>query len=111
MSELEHYDHEIYELDAHIGRLALACGADLSRAEIVVGLIQGRYEVCLQRDNLSKAKLFELRGLLMLKYKIEKAYAEEFGLADFDRLVAKQDAQLRLRGFPAQSLADVDGKK
>ena len=36
MSELEHYDRETYELDQRIGRLALTCGADLSRQEVVV---------------------------------------------------------------------------
>ena len=110
MSELEHYDRDLYELDARIGRLALACGAELSRSEVVVGLIKGQYDVCAHKEKLSPAKLLELRGLLMLKYKIEDEYAEEFGVADFDRMVAEQDALLSKRGFPRQSLADVGDK-
>ena len=110
MSEIEHYDSDLYELDARIGRLALACGADLSRSEVVVGLIKGHYEVCAHKEKLNAAKLLELRGLLMLKYKIEDEYAEEFGVADFNRLVAQQDALLNKRGLPEQSLADVDKK-
>ncbi|MBK7665482.1 MAG: hypothetical protein IPJ21_18490 [Sterolibacteriaceae bacterium] len=72
MSELEHYDREIYELDQRIGRLALACGADLSRHEVVVGLIKGHFESCAHTDALSKSRLAELRALLMLKSLLSK---------------------------------------
>ncbi len=107
MSELEQYDREIYELDARIGRLALACGADLSLSEVVVGLIKGRFEVCAHKENLNAAKLLELRGLFILKYKIEGQFIEEFGAAAFDRIVAEQDALLSMHGFPEQSLTDI----
>jgi len=107
MSELEQYEREIYELDACIGRLALACGADLSLSEVIVELIKGRFEVCAHRTNLNAAGLLELRGLFILKYKIEDQLIEEFGAADFARVVAEQDALLSMRGFPGRSLADV----
>ena len=110
MSELEPYDRDIFELDARIGRLALACGADLSRPEVVVSLIKGQYAACAHPQGLSPARLLELRGLLMLKYKVEEEISEEFGVADFARIVAEQDALLAKRGFPAQSLADVGDK-
>jgi len=110
MSELEQYDREIYELDARIGRLALACGADLSLSEVIVGLIKGRFEVCAHKTDLKAARLLELRGLLILKYKIEEQFLEEFGAADFVRIVAEQDALLSMRGFPERSLADVGDK-
>jgi len=51
MSELEHYDREIYELDQRIGRLALICGADLSRSAVVAGLIKGQFDVCAHRPD------------------------------------------------------------
>jgi hypothetical protein len=108
MSELEHYDREIYELDERIGRLALICGADLSRSEVVEALIKGRFEVCTHSGDLSKVRLEELRGLLMLKYKIEASCADSLSVAQFDRLITEQDARLRKRGFPSQSLADTD---
>jgi len=107
MSELEQYEREIYELDARIGRLALACGADLSLSVVIVGLITGKFEVCAHKTNLNAARLLELRGLLMLKYKIENQLIEEFGAADFARIVTEQDALLSMRGFPERSLADV----
>jgi hypothetical protein len=108
MSELEQYEREIYELDARIGRLALACGADLSLSEVIVELIKGRFEVCANKTNLNAAGLLELRGLFILKYKIEDQLIEEFGATDFARIVAEQDALLSMRGFPERSLADVD---
>lgn len=107
MSELEHYDREIYELDQRIGRLALACGADLSRHEVVVGLIKGDFESCAHTDALSKLRLAELRALLMLKYKIEASCLDAIGVADCSRLVSEQDARLRRRGFPRESQTDI----
>ena len=108
MSELEHFDREIYELDERIGRLALICGADLSQPEVVGALIKGQFEVCKHRTSLSKTGLEELRGLLMLKYKIEASCVDSLGVADFARVVAEQDAQLSRRGFSLKGLADTD---
>jgi len=107
MSELEHYDREIYELDERIGRLALICGADLSRSAVVIGLIKGQFDVCAHKNELSKAKLVELRGLLMLKYKVEAECIDDFGVEHFDHLLAEQDIRLSNRGFPPESLADI----
>lgn len=103
MSGLEHYDREIYELDERIGRLALLCGADLSRPDVVVALIKGRFEVCTRDEAVSKARRVELRALLMLKYKIEADCVDALGAAHCARLIAEQDARLRLRGFPPRS--------
>ena len=108
MSELENFDREIFELDQRIGRLALICGADISRSAIVAALIKGQFEVCAHKDNLSKAKLAELRGLLMLKYKVEAECVDELGLEHFDHLVALQDIRLSNRGFPPETLADIE---
>lgn len=109
MSELEHYDREIYELDERIGRLALACGADLSKREVVIGLIKGQFEGCTHTGALSKARQAELRALLMLKYKIEASCVDAMGVADCARVIAEQDGRLRQRGFPPESQADVGG--
>ena len=107
MSELEHYDREIYELDERIGRLALICGADLSLSTVVAALIKGHFDNCAHKNDLSKAKLEEIRGLLMLKYKIEASCVDDLGVEHFDQIVAEQDMRLRNRGFPSKVLADI----
>ena len=109
MSELEHFDREIYELDERIGRLALICGADISRSAVVAALIKGQFDICAHKSGLSRAKLEEIRGLLMLKYKIEASCVDDLGVERFDHLIAEQDIRLRKRGFPAQSLAGTGG--
>jgi len=88
MGELRHCDREIYELDERIGRLALISGANLSRSSFVVRLIKGQFDVCEHKNALSKAKLGELRGLLMLKYRIEAECVDDFGVEHFDHLLS-----------------------
>ncbi len=103
MSNLGHYDREIYEIDERIGRLALLCGADLSQPEVVIGLIKGQFELCTRPEGLSELRREELQGLLMLKYKIEASCVDSLGSAECARLVAKQDSLLRQRSFPPES--------
>ena len=103
MSELGHYDREIYEIDERVGRLALLCGADLSQPEVVIQLIRGQFEVCTRLEALSPLRREELRGLLMLRYKIEASCVDSLGAAECARLVAEQDALLRQRRFPRES--------
>lgn len=107
MSELEHFDREVFELDQRIGRLSMICGADISSSTVVAALIKGQFDVCAHKENLSKAKLMELRGLLMLKYKVEAECVDELGIEHFDHLVAEQDIRLKNQGFPPESLADI----
>jgi hypothetical protein len=106
MSELEHYDQEIYALDERIGRLAQICGADLSRTEVVVALIKGRYDFCARSDALAKVKREELRGLLMLKYRIEASCIDAIGVEECGRMIVEQDERVLRRGFAPQNLPD-----
>ena len=108
MSELDHFGREIRELDERIGRLALICGADISRSAVVAALIKGQFDICVHKNDLSKAKLMELRGLLMLKYKVETDCVDILGAEHFDHLVAEQDIRLRNRGFPPETLSDIE---
>jgi hypothetical protein len=109
MSELGHFDSEIYALDERIGRLALVCGADLSREDVVVGLIKGRFDVCAHRDSIPAAARAELRHLLMMKYRIELSCIDSIGAGECARLIRDQDERLRRRGFPPQSIPDKQG--
>jgi hypothetical protein len=96
MSELEHYDEELYALDERINRLALACGADLTSADAIVSLIKGDFSAC-RRSSSPKRR--ELRGLLMLKYHIEEHCVAELGAGECRRIIDAEQARLRARGF------------
>lgn len=104
MSGLEHYDEEIEALDKRIGRLALLCGADLSRHEVVIGLIKGNTAVCEHVQQVAPGQREELRALLMMKYRIEASCVDAIGAEQCARLIAEQDDKLRRHGFPPQSL-------
>ncbi len=100
-----HYDDEIRALDTRIGRLALLCGADLSKRDVVIGLIKGNFSVCAFPASAHLDSLKELRALLMMKYKIEASCVDAIGAAECARLISAQDDDLRRSGFPPQSLA------
>jgi len=95
MNGLEHFDEELYQLDERIGRLALACGVDLTQKDMVVSLIKGNYGVCEYGDS---PKRQELRGLLMLKYHIEERCIATLGPEECAQLIDEEEARLRQRG-------------
>ncbi|MFH0340573.1 MAG: hypothetical protein ACHBNF_00270 [Chromatiales bacterium] len=96
MSGFEHYEEELFEIDERIGRLAIACGVDLRQKDTIVDLIKGNYGVCKHGDN---PKRQELRGLLMLKYRIEESCIVSIGTAECARLIDEEEAKLRRHGF------------
>ena len=104
MSGLQHYDSEIHELEKRIGRLALLCGADLSRPAVVIGLIKGNFSVCSSQNKVAPEHREELRALLMMKYRIEASCIDSIGAADCAKLISEQDERLRRSGFPPQSI-------
>ena len=104
MSDLEHFDTEIHALDQRIARLALACGADLSKPETVLDLIKGNFETCMRADAVAARHRDELRSLLMMRYHIEISCIDAIGVEDCARLIVEQDEQLRRSGFPRESL-------
>jgi hypothetical protein len=98
MTGLDHYDRELLGLDMRIHRLALACGVDLNAKDMIVSLIKGDFAVCRRGAN---PKRRELRGLLMLKYKIEEHCIADLGAADCLKIIEAEEENLRRRGFPA----------
>jgi len=99
MSDLEHFDKELFELDQRIRRLALACGVDLTQKETIVSLIKGNYDVCKHGDN---PKRQELRGLPILKYHIEEHCIASLGADQCARLIDEEEARLQQRGLPGK---------
>lgn len=106
MSGLQHYDEQIEEIDRRIARLALLCGADLSRQEVVVDLIKGNAAGCDHAGSVAPEQRAELRALLMLKYKIEASCVDALGVERCAQLIAEQNDKLRRSGFPPRTLAD-----
>ncbi|MFT3930363.1 MAG: hypothetical protein QM709_08720 [Spongiibacteraceae bacterium] len=105
MSGLHNYDSEIHALDERIGRLAILCGVDISRAENVMGLIKSNFAVCMNRDAAALEHQKELRALLVMKYHIEVSCINSIGAAECAKLISQQDEQLRRSGFPPQSVS------
>ncbi len=99
MTGLEHYDEELYALEQRLGRLALACGADLSREDVVIALIKGRWDLCPRAAHVPERTREELRALLMLKYRVEASCVDSLGAEDCRRLIAEHDEKLRGCGF------------
>lgn len=106
MSGLQHYDEQIEALDTRIGRLALLCGADLSRRDVIVHLIKGQFGDCDHAAGIANEHRQELRALLMMKYNIELSCIDAIGAEQCAQLIAAHDDKLRRRGFPPQALSD-----
>lgn len=104
MSGIHNYDIEIHALEERIGRLALLCGADLSRPEIIIELIKGNFSVCSHQEAVANEHKKELRALLMMKYKIEVNCIDSIGTAQCAQLILEQNERLRRSGFPPQSI-------
>ncbi len=96
MNGFEHFDQELYALDVRIARLAIACGVDINQKDNIVSLIKGQFEVCRRTENL---KRHELRGLLMLKYRIKEDCVASLGRDQCLRILEEEEARLRRRGF------------
>lgn len=80
MSGLEHFDRELGELDKQIVRLGKLCGLDLSHEETVTALLRG--EIGPERFPPDVRKLILLlKGLLALRYQVEKQCVEDVGPA------------------------------
>ena len=105
VSDLQHFEMEIHALDERIGRLALLCGADISRPESVLRLIKRQFETCTHGDAVGMQHRDELRSLLIMKYQIEVSCIDAMGVQDCARLIVEQNERLRRSGFPPESLA------
>jgi hypothetical protein len=93
---LKHFDQELYALDKRIKRLAISCGIDLKQKDIIVSLIKGNYSVC---PGGKKPKRKKLRGLLMLKYKIQNKCINSLGADRCSLIIDEVDEKLRKQGF------------
>jgi hypothetical protein len=98
MSELEHYDMELYEMEKRIRRLAISCDFELTDTNIVA-FIRGNDEMCTGGEEHTRK---ELRGLLMLKYNIEEHCIQTVGAEKCLQVVSAMNKQLRREGFQVE---------
>ncbi len=78
MSGLEHFDHELVELDRQIVRLGKLCDLDMTNQDVAMAVLSGK--LGLPGDKMDVHKPFMLmKGLLELRYIVEKHCVDDIG--------------------------------
>ena len=96
MSELEHYDDELFALEERINRLALAGGVDLNENAQITAIIKGQFAFF---SNSDEHVYHLLRELLLLRDYITIHCADERGLKECREILEHVDSRLRRNGF------------
>jgi len=78
MSGMQHFDHELSELDRQIVRLGNLCGFDVAQNHIAMSLLEGGVQPASLPEELRKPFVL-LKGLLTLRYMIEKQCVDDIG--------------------------------
>ncbi len=78
MSGMQHFDHELVELDKQIVRLGKLCGLDVTQDETVMSVLEGK--VLAENFSTDLHKYFSLlKGLMTLRYIVEKQCVDDIG--------------------------------
>lgn len=86
MSGAQHFDHELGELDRQIVRLGSLCGFDLSQDATINALLNG--EISAESVPEESRRCFVLlKGLLSLRYMVEKQCVDEIGAGQCQQIV------------------------
>lgn len=86
MSGAQHFDHELGELDSQIMRLGSLCGFDLSQDATINALLNG--EISAESISEESRKCFVLlKGLLTLRYMVEKQCVDDIGPNQCQKIV------------------------
>ncbi len=81
MSGMQHFDHELVELDKQIVRLGKLCGLDLTQDVTAVAVLDGEIKPDSLSEELRKSFVL-LKGLLTLRYMVEKQCVDDIGPGD-----------------------------
>jgi|GEM_PF-2019949 len=87
MSGMQHFDHELAELDKQIVRLGKLCGFDVTQDTQVLAIIEGKTLPESLDPELRKAFVL-LKGLLGLRYITEKQCVEDIGPNDCKKILS-----------------------
>lgn len=104
LSEL-HSGDDLLALRTHIGRMAIACGVDVSRDDNVGLLLAGDFSRCKRHGREEEV----LRALLVLLYRLETSVSEDLGVDGLIGLWRTHNDILALHGFPAASQPALNG--
>lgn len=86
MSGAQHFDHELGELDRQIMRLGSLCGFDLSKDATINALLNGGISAESIPEESRKCFLL-LKGLLTLRYMVEKQCVDDIGPNQCQKIV------------------------
>ena len=106
-NSLDHLDKSMVDLNARIARLALALGVSLESEEEVRGILSHRPDARPMHSEQGprfqqmehEHVLIELRGLLIMRYGIERHVAEDQGANVVRRVLEQAEAELSKHGF------------
>lgn len=106
-NSLDRLDKSMTELNARIARLALALGVSLENEEEVRSILSHRPDAhpmhAEQGPRFQQMEhehvLIELRGLLIMRYGIERHAAEDQGVSVVRRVLEQAEAELSKHGF------------
>jgi hypothetical protein len=106
-NSLDRLDKSMGELNARIARLALALGVSLENEEEVRSILSHRPDArpmhAEQGPRFQQMEhehvLIELRGLLIMRYGIERHVAEDQGASVVRRVLEQAEAELSKHGF------------
>ena len=102
-NSLHRLDHTVAELNERIARLAIALGVSLAQEEDVRRVLAHKPAASPQAHSDSHHDMshvwIELRGLLVMRYGIEKHLADDLGASVARRVLAQAEDQLAHDGF------------
>lgn len=86
MSGAQHFDHELGELDRQIMRLGSLCGFDLTQDKTVNAVLNGEFSAETLPEESRKCFAL-LKGLLTLRYMVEKQCVDDIGPGQCQQIV------------------------
>lgn len=107
----KHLEKLLEQLDMSIARLALACGVSLDSEESINLAMRNPIESAHESSSEHEEQQLheQLRGLLVLRYELEKRCVEEVGEQATRDLMAQAEAHLNALGFaPGSDGVEID---
>ena len=98
-----HLEALMEQLDASIARLAITLGVSLEGDQQVTAAMheEASLTTSASSDHRKSQMHGELRGLIVLRYQLEKSCIEDIGIDNTRALMAQAEQHLQRRGFPA----------
>lgn len=96
---LERMEEVIEELDTRIARMAIGLEIDLAEEENILSVIHQKHHHFSSNHTHHKHHIHELRGLIVLRYGIEKQYVDLIGPKATRQLLLIAEEHLLQMGF------------